>query len=32
MPPAVPDAELLPSLLTLADVYGTAYHAAKRAT
>ncbi|MET8091502.1 alcohol dehydrogenase catalytic domain-containing protein [Micromonospora sp. NPDC005220] len=25
------DSELLPSLLTLADVYGTGYHAAKRA-
>jgi threonine dehydrogenase-like Zn-dependent dehydrogenase len=29
--PADGDLELLPSLLTLADVYGTGYHAAKRA-
>jgi threonine dehydrogenase-like Zn-dependent dehydrogenase len=29
--PVGTDSELLPSLLTLADVYGTGYHAAKRA-
>ncbi|WP_422773361.1 alcohol dehydrogenase catalytic domain-containing protein [Plantactinospora sp. WMMC1484] len=29
--PVGADSELLPSLLTLADVYGTGYHAAKRA-
>ncbi|MGV9306241.1 zinc-dependent alcohol dehydrogenase family protein [Nonomuraea sp. NPDC003727] len=29
--PVGEDSELLPSLLTLADVYGTGYHAAKRA-
>jgi threonine dehydrogenase-like Zn-dependent dehydrogenase len=29
--PVAEDSELLPSLLTLADVYGTGYHAAKRA-
>ncbi|MCA2211516.1 zinc-binding dehydrogenase [Jidongwangia harbinensis] len=29
--PVDADSELLPSLLTLADVYGTGYHAAKRA-
>jgi threonine dehydrogenase-like Zn-dependent dehydrogenase len=30
--PVGTDSELLPSLLTLADVYGTGYHAAKRAS
>jgi threonine dehydrogenase-like Zn-dependent dehydrogenase len=30
--PVSTDSELLPSLLTLADVYGTGYHAAKRAS
>ena len=30
--PAGEDSALLPSLLTLADVYGTGYHAAKRAS
>lgn len=29
--PVAEDSELLPSLLTLADVYGTGYHAAKQA-
>ncbi|MGW1072930.1 alcohol dehydrogenase catalytic domain-containing protein [Streptomyces sp. NPDC002537] len=29
--PVTEDSELLPSLLTLSDVYGTGYHAAKRA-
>jgi threonine dehydrogenase-like Zn-dependent dehydrogenase len=29
--PVGPDSALLPSLLTLADVYGTGYHAARRA-
>jgi threonine dehydrogenase-like Zn-dependent dehydrogenase len=29
--PVGPDSDLLPSLLTLADVYGTGYHAAKMA-
>ena len=29
--PVTPDSELMPSLLTLSDVYGTGYHAAKMA-
>ncbi|MCT1615610.1 zinc-binding dehydrogenase [Kocuria marina] len=29
--PVAPDSELIPSLLTLADVFGTGYHAAKTA-
>lgn len=29
--PVAPDSELMPSLLTLSDVYGTGYHAAKMA-
>ena len=28
--PVAPDSELIPSLLTLSDVYGTGYHAAVR--
>ena len=29
--PVAPDSDLMPSLLTLADVFGTGYHAATRA-